>query len=232
MTKLAKPRIETEAAIQAFEDYLSMGPDRSLRKLIEQYREQKQSNNGGGYKAGTRTGIPTVRLSTLAGWSKRHKWQARIAEIDAEQRILLHEDLMQQLADQRRPLVKALVRQCEVVVDMWEQVDARNIPIDSPRAFQQATQATATIAKLVLAMQGEPLPERVEHTGAGGGPINQVTFQGTPEEFARAMRALQADEPDLQQGAISSLVVEPPGQLPAAVDFDDEDDDNDSGSHA
>ena len=198
MTKLAKAPIETEAALRAFEDYLSMGPDRSLRKLIEKYRDQKRNNNGDGDKAHTSTGIPTVRFSTLASWSKRHNWQARIAQIDAEQRIQLRQELMQRLADQREPLVNALVKQSKVVVDMWEQVDAQKITIDSPRAFQQAAQATATIIKLFLGMQGEPLPERVEHTSAGGGPIEQVTFQGTPEEFARAMRALQADEPDLQ----------------------------------
>lgn len=58
---------ETPAAYTAFMDYVQMGADRSLRKLVEQYRQQKVSKP------------PTTRLETLADWSRHHRWQVRVS---------------------------------------------------------------------------------------------------------------------------------------------------------
>ena len=70
---------ESSNANQAFQDYLALGPQRSLRKLCEHYRRQKRDENGNGHEAST----PTTRFATLADWSRRHNWQARVAEIEA-----------------------------------------------------------------------------------------------------------------------------------------------------
>lgn len=62
---------ETPDAKQAWNDYLAMGPERSLEKLLVLYQ--------GGTKA-----APTRRLRTLKDWSRFHGWDRRLAEI-AEQ---------------------------------------------------------------------------------------------------------------------------------------------------
>ncbi len=65
---------ETQRAKQAFEDYFSMGPGRSLRLLYKQYRVHKDSA----------TRPPSRRLATIKQWSSEHNWQARVGEREQE----------------------------------------------------------------------------------------------------------------------------------------------------
>lgn len=62
---------ETLRAVQACNDYLRMGPGRSLRSLIEEYARDGQ------------TRPPTRNRSTLTNWSARYHWQDRAAVYDA-----------------------------------------------------------------------------------------------------------------------------------------------------
>jgi hypothetical protein len=59
---------ETAKAAQAFADYVAMGPERSLRKLVEKYHR------------------PKSYLAQLNVWSTEYEWQARLKEM-AEQQI-------------------------------------------------------------------------------------------------------------------------------------------------
>lgn len=71
---------ETPRAQAAFNDYLAMGPNRSLEKLLALYREQSGSENS----------VPTLRMSTLTGWSVAHAWQQRLADIaEAERQAIV-----------------------------------------------------------------------------------------------------------------------------------------------
>lgn len=63
---------ETKKAIQACNDYLRMGPGRSLQKLHQIYIESTSD-------------IPlTKHLRTLAEWSRNYNWQARANAYDTE----------------------------------------------------------------------------------------------------------------------------------------------------
>ncbi len=64
---------ETARASQAFNDYLGMGEERSLEKLLARYRNATDS-------------VPTVRLMTLKNWSRAFGWQARLAAIKEQER--------------------------------------------------------------------------------------------------------------------------------------------------
>lgn len=57
----------TPKAAQAFDDFVALGPTRSLRKLYERYRQQTVSKP------------PSSRLETLFEWSTKYGWQDRIA---------------------------------------------------------------------------------------------------------------------------------------------------------
>jgi hypothetical protein len=61
---------ETPNALRAFEDYWQMGPKRSAPALAAEYRQR--SDRG--------IPVPTRRERTLAEWSVRFGWQARIKE--------------------------------------------------------------------------------------------------------------------------------------------------------
>jgi hypothetical protein len=72
---LNRIKSETQKAHNALMDYFLMGAGRSLRTLIERYRKWGFTADNGGTKS-----APTVRFNTLAGWSTRFHWQARIAQ--------------------------------------------------------------------------------------------------------------------------------------------------------
>lgn len=59
---------ESPRARQAWADYLALGPDRSLEKLLAHYQRRTGS-------------VPTRQLSRLKRWSTDHGWQSRLAAI-------------------------------------------------------------------------------------------------------------------------------------------------------
>lgn len=63
---------ETGKAIAACNDYVRMGPGRSLAKLRQSYIKATLENP------------PTRHLRTLGEWSRRYGWQARAAAYDTE----------------------------------------------------------------------------------------------------------------------------------------------------
>jgi len=71
---LAGERYEGESsrAVQACNDYLRLGPARSLRKLAQKYGKTRQNT------------APTDSLNTLEMWSADFDWQRRAADYDAE----------------------------------------------------------------------------------------------------------------------------------------------------
>lgn len=62
---------ESDRAVQACNDYLRMGPGRSLRKLTQKYNKTRQNTT------------PTRSFDTLANWSTLFNWQERATEYDA-----------------------------------------------------------------------------------------------------------------------------------------------------
>lgn len=62
---------ESDRAVQGCNDYLRMGPGRSLRKLADRYSKS------------TRKTAPTDNENTLFGWSADFDWQKRASEYDA-----------------------------------------------------------------------------------------------------------------------------------------------------
>lgn len=69
---LARIKRETIRAHRAFLDYLEMGPGRSLRILFAEYRQHLDNETA-------TEEPPTKRFRTLARWSTRWQWQARLA---------------------------------------------------------------------------------------------------------------------------------------------------------
>lgn len=77
---------ETARSNAALRDYAHMGAGRDLRSLHQRYVEQErwwseQKANEGQ----TAERPPTNRWSTIAGWSMKYEWQARVRRFDALQ---------------------------------------------------------------------------------------------------------------------------------------------------
>jgi hypothetical protein len=62
---------ETDAARRAFDDYRSLGMNRSIEKLVDMYRSMPPED------------VPTMDRNTLIRWSSRFVWSARCAEHEA-----------------------------------------------------------------------------------------------------------------------------------------------------
>jgi hypothetical protein len=93
---------ESAAAVVACNDYLRMGPSRSLAKLQHLYVERRK--NAG------EASVPTSRNRTLEGWSARFGWQERAeaydASLEGEKNIRAHEILNSGLALPHERVVK------------------------------------------------------------------------------------------------------------------------------
>lgn len=62
---------ESDRAVQALNDYLRMGPGRSLSKLLQRYAKSRKTTQ------------PTDSLNTLRKWHELFEWQSRSSEYDA-----------------------------------------------------------------------------------------------------------------------------------------------------
>lgn len=83
---------ESTKARVACDEYLALGPGRSLAKLIDQWRERGQSAG----KARV-----TNRLATLERWSSAYGWQERAAAYDDAQRATIRAEQSARAADER-----------------------------------------------------------------------------------------------------------------------------------
>src|SRR5574340_265241 len=70
---------ESNKAVQAKNDWLRMGPGRSLTELWRKYREMP------------RNAAPTQSLYTIGAWSKHFGWELCAAQYDAEQERIKNE---------------------------------------------------------------------------------------------------------------------------------------------
>ena len=161
-----KHKGETSKAIQACNDYLRMGPGRSLRVLVRRYSEDKQKQ------------APTRSLQTMFGWSTRYDWQARAEDHDtelearknAEAEAVMQEGLA--LPHERVRMLK----------DMAESLQPRIIWVGAKRGKPVEIIDPAVVAQLRgtlddLAKETGGRVKRQEFTGKDGGPIETIVLK-------------------------------------------------------
>src|SRR5690349_3062323 len=71
---------ESDKAVIACNDYLRMGPGRSLSLLVQKYNDLKRSQ------------APTQSLGTVASWSTKFSWVERSATFDAHWEAVKNEE--------------------------------------------------------------------------------------------------------------------------------------------
>lgn len=75
---------ESDAAVQACNDWLRMGPGRNLRELVDEYKLQSTRNR--------RFKPPTLDYGTLRTWSSKFNWAERATEYDVNFDALKNEE--------------------------------------------------------------------------------------------------------------------------------------------
>ena len=161
-----KHKGETSKAIQACNDYLRMGPGRSLRLLARTYNALERKLT------------PTHSFATLGRWSGRYDWQARAEDHDtelearknAEAEAVMQEGLA--LPHERVRMLK----------DMAESLQPRIIWVGAKRGKPVEIIDPAIVAQLRgtlddLAKETGGRVKRQEHSGPGGGPIETIVLK-------------------------------------------------------
>jgi hypothetical protein len=166
---------ETPQALQAFEDYWAMGDGRSLKKLWALYRQRR----------GNGEGVPTAKLRTLGEWSTVHGWQDRVAARVSEEAELARKRHRERIERQRE---RYLVGIEAGTAKFLQALDRGEVVL-----IESGADLTTT-GKFYFQVAGEPLADRQELTGAGGGPMQvQVEHDATAVLSDPHLRALAAE---------------------------------------
>jgi hypothetical protein len=163
---------ETQRAKTAYAEYLAMGPGRSLEKLLAEYQERKRTGKG--------ASVPTTRYATLADWSRKHGWQARVAAFEGKQNEAIIARSMDDIEKARQENLK--------LTQAGKMLVAKSMKEGTFRGNNH--QALIELVKLEMALMGAPLAEKLEHSGPGGGPLEVAVEHDlsdgltTPERLA------------------------------------------------
>ena len=130
---------ETQRAKTAYAEYLAMGPGRSLEKLLAEYQERKRTGKG--------ASVPTTRYATLADWSRKHGWQARVAAFEGKQNEALVARSMDDIEKARQESLK--------LAQAGKMLVAKSMKEGTFRA--DSHQALTELVKLEMALMGLPV---------------------------------------------------------------------------
>ena len=164
---------ETPAALQAFEDYWSLGDSRSLSTLAAMYRQR--SGNG--------EEVPTTRERTLGEWSTQHDWQARIKARIEEEAERTREQ-MRRRADKFREAVATGIE-----TDVRRYIAA--LAQSNGAALAEDAASLERLTKLFFQLVEQPLADRHEHSGPGGGAV-QVEHGDAADRLASLLAGIAA----------------------------------------
>ena len=106
---LKKTSAESTKSNVALVDYALMGKARSLKKLIDAYKERASEGDS----------PPTVHLSTVERWSKQHNWQVRLADYEANinrERLARREQRQQEWEEKSWELAQKLIARAELML--------------------------------------------------------------------------------------------------------------------
>ena len=159
---LARCKGETRKAHDALQDYWRMGSGRSIRKLLQKYNEPD-------------TELPPTRhFATLAGWSARYAWQARIdraKEIDDDALQREWEKRREEWKQEEWDIAASLLERAKQmltfpVAEIVHQLDDGSVQIVKPAKWKPADIARfAEAASKLARLAAEMATEKVEHGG-------------------------------------------------------------------
>ena len=179
---------ETPNAQQSFEDYYGLGPERSLRKLADEYEQRQQ----------TADKPPTVRFETLATWSTEHNWQQRIIDRVREDGEEVRESLRERAVAFRERVAGAI--EVDVTRLLQRLQDTKG------ELLAESAADLERLVKLYYQLAEQPLSDRHEVAGNMGvvaiplpvfgpdDPLNTAEGRDLIGEFAEKYAEVLADQ--------------------------------------
>lgn len=166
---------ETARALQAFHDYVDLGPRRSQAMLLEFYEgiAEEQGEDA----------VPTLSAATLSKWSSEHDWQDR-----------LKPELERRMRDRQHSYQEALHGINEQLAGLIDEDIARlrkNLEEHEGESLAKSVNELAELAELAhQVLGGRALPKQVHHTheaaGEGAGGIAIVPIFGSADPLGEA----------------------------------------------
>jgi len=141
---------ETPAAQEGFEDYYSLGPERSLAKLAREYQERK----------GRGEAVPTASEKTLWEWSRKHNWQQRIIKRVEEDAAEVRKQMQERLIGVSKRVAAFIEVELTRLLQRLKNTDGE-ILADSVADVEKLT-------KLYYQVAGQPLADKIEYGGTLG----------------------------------------------------------------
>jgi len=167
---------ETPAAQQAFEDYWSLGDGRSFARLLEEYRGRSERGEE----------VPTIREGTIAEWSTQHGWQERCKQRIVEEAERTREELRKRAAKFREVVTTGIEADVRRYIERLSR--------EGENVLAQTAKDLDAMVKLYYALAEQPLADRHEHTGAGGGRIEVSWFEAVAEVCADEQETADGEE--------------------------------------
>jgi len=134
---------EPRTANTALRDYYEMGVGRSLRGLVDQYRNNLQEK--------TQVNPPSLRLSTVFTWSTKYSWQERVDLMTGVDLKAANEAKRKALEEKAQRWVD---RQNEVRERDWSQGEQLRELVD--KLFEQTPDFITRKQKTIKGKNGEP----------------------------------------------------------------------------
>ena len=168
----------------AFAAYMTLGPARSLTRLLDQYRSD--------------TGIRPPSISSLKRWSVDHEWQSRAREHDLAVQAATSEKAIERQAEQRVEVSTVVEDTYRDVLGRMREHLARMPQINTPSMILELVTAAGLLHGQLMEIQRGKMPDQaflekiVQHMsgaiGNGGDPSD--------DEMQRILDLAMAEEPD------------------------------------
>ncbi len=170
---------ETPKALAAFERYWAMGPVRSLRQLVENDISQSVTECS-----------PDSHLVRLKEWSSTHGWQARVKARVIEEAEAMREQLRERALRFRETVLGGI----EVDVSRY----IKRLRAREGEVLAEDAAALDKMTKLYYQLAEQPLADRHELTGKGGGPVEMAWWAGVEQARVKENGDTDGDgdEPD------------------------------------
>lgn len=209
---------ESPNAFQAFCDYVAMGYQRSLNKLVERYSQNPHES-------------PTRQRKTLATWSRKFEWQRRLNDyqqmiaVQAQQgRIEAYNDHIEQALPMAQALLGSLN---QMMADFQRLRTTRRQIIDDPRDLGLPPEQRRQIESIQMKVNVNDLQKLIAAYGqlnkdlrTSLGLPNVTEIQGMEPVVLKTYVGVSPDDWDTEQTPSLPATVQPTDEDPQE-DFPD-----------
>jgi len=189
-------RDESANAYRAFLDFCSMGPGRTIRELLEEYREKAASNRQNAEKG--REPIhdppPTRRKATMYGWSSRWNWQERARawqEAQDYDRAVNRYEERQKMLDRHLNMSNLMLTK---IYEAIQSIQGRSLSAGEARRWFETVVKQQRLA-LGMASDSTDVNIAPQQPSQKADGVDKDFRYDDPEEMAKVLQLMQQEAP-------------------------------------